>query len=88
MFQESQSSAFWFQPGWGPLACAQPEVIILYLGGGPSSCGKTQRLLHISLEEKQGPCSITTLLFLFFNLFTFYFIFGCFGSSLLHMGFL
>lgn len=36
-FQESQSSAFWFQPAWGPCACAQPEVTNLPLGGGLSS---------------------------------------------------
>ena len=34
VFQESQSSVFWFQFLWGPRTCAQPEVTILHLGGG------------------------------------------------------
>ena len=45
VFQESQSSAFWFQPVWGPHACAQPKVILLHLGGGLSSCRRTQRYI-------------------------------------------
>ena len=43
MFQESQSSTFWFQPVWGPHACVQPEVTILHLGGGISSHRRAQR---------------------------------------------
>lgn len=35
IFQQSQSSALWFQPAWDPNACVQPEGPILYWGGGP-----------------------------------------------------
>ena len=43
VFQESQSSPFWFWPVWGPHAYAQPEVTILHLGGGLSLCRRTQK---------------------------------------------
>ena len=33
LFWESQSSAFWFHPVWGPHAYAQCVVTILHLGG-------------------------------------------------------
>ena len=63
MLQESQSSAFWFQPVWGPYASAQPEVSSLHLDEGVSSYGRTQRYAHIRLvcayfQEKLGlsPC--------------------------------
>ena len=52
VFRESQSSAFWFQPVWGPCVWAQPKVTIRHLGGSPSSRGGTQiRLLCTSSED-------------------------------------
>ena len=58
MFQESQPSVFWFQPVWGPSACAQPEVTILHQGGGLSSCRRAQRCTRLfctSPQEEPGP---------------------------------
>ena len=45
MFQILPSSAFWFQPVWAPLVSAQSEVTVLCLGGGLSSCRRTQRYI-------------------------------------------
>lgn len=72
VFQESQTSAFCFQTVCGTCACAQPEVTLLYLGGGSfSSCRRTQeiyiRLLCMSLctaGRLQDPAPIAALLFL------------------------
>ena len=66
VFQESQTSAFWFQPVWGPCACAQPEVLF-HVVWGLSSCRRTQRCVsncyaHPSLQEELGPGPIPTLL--------------------------
>ena len=50
-----------FQESW-----VQYEVTVLHLGGGLSSCRRTQRYLYIYilLEEEPGPCPMTALLFL------------------------
>lgn len=49
-FQESQSSAFWFQPVWGPHTCAQPEVSVLHLVGGLSSCRTQRHVVNCSTQ--------------------------------------
>ena len=59
MFQESQSSVFWFQSVWGLCPCAQPEVTILHPGGGLSSCRRTQKYVSdcyvYPLKRNQDP---------------------------------
>ena len=63
MFQESQSSAFWFQPVWGPLL-----VLILHLDGGLGSCRRTQRCVSdcyvYPLRRNQDPASSLRCCFL------------------------
>lgn len=58
VFSESQSSTFWFQPIWGPHACAQPEVTNLHLGGDPGSIeelkDRYQIVMH-TLRRSQDP---------------------------------
>ena len=67
MFQESLSSAFWFQPVWGLCACAQPEVAILHPGGGLSSCRRTLRYVSdcyvYPLRRNQDPATSAALSF-------------------------
>ena len=46
-------------------SCAQPEITILHLGGGLSSCRRNSKILFcISLEEEPGLCPKGALLFL------------------------
>ena len=46
-------------------SCAQPEVTILHLDGGLSSCRRTQRYCDIyPLRRKQDPALIPAILFL------------------------
>ena len=64
-FPESQWSAFWFQPVWGPCACVQPEVTILHLGRGLSFSRRTQKYIVMNIPwGGTRILPITALLFL------------------------
>ena len=50
-------------------------------------CG-ARGLEQMILEDSDKKVILLTFMYLFFNLFFIYFIFGCIGFSLLHAGFL
>ena len=57
VFQESQSSTFWFPPAWGLRAYGQHVVTILPLGGGLSFYRTTERYAPdcpLYLQEELG----------------------------------
>ena len=65
-------------------SCAQPEVTILHLGGGLSSCRRTQRYYYIcSLRRSQDPAPrlhyCFFLSFFFFYKFIYLFILAALG---------
>ena len=71
VFQESQSSPFWFQQVWGPRACSPPEVTILHLGGALVPVEELKRCVSdcyvYPLRRNQDPApSCTTVSFLLF----------------------
>ena len=70
MFQESQWSAFWFQPIWSPGAFAQHEVTILHQVGAlvPMKLRDVDQIVCTSPKEEPRPGPIAVLSFPFLSL--------------------